>query len=122
MEWNSTVDELIAATAEAREVIREMHAATKDLDHAVRKARYVIKEEMDRITSDISSEIRQRTDTEIGILSKEIRASVDAAVARIHDDFGKISKKQIELVKKQAAIDLRIKEIEVNGDGHAPEL
>lgn len=87
-----TLNELITATAEARETIREMHAATKDLKQAIKDARRVIGYELQsQVAEKVSSEIRTAIDSELGILSREVRAAMDKAVAKVQAEITKLS-------------------------------
>ena len=54
----STIDDLIAATTEAREVIRELHSATKDLRQLVTQARKIPQEVMDYLGARIGEAAR----------------------------------------------------------------
>lgn len=100
---NPTYDELVAATVAARDVITQMHQATKDLSDALRKTRHFINEEVKGLTTGIPEEIQKRVDTEIGILKSELRAAMNVATKQIQDDFAKISDKQNEIL---AAVDV----------------
>jgi predicted transcriptional regulator len=84
MSDNPTLDDLIQATAEARDVIREMHAATKSLNAAVREARQVTRDELGTSVHDA---IAATVNSQLAILTTEIHEAMDKAVNRVYQQI-----------------------------------
>ena len=88
MSGNSTADELIAATVEARELIREAHEAVRDLSRAVQEARRIIREEVDGA---VQGKIQEAVASELETLSTEVRTAMDVAVRKVHMELERIA-------------------------------
>jgi chromosome segregation ATPase len=80
----SEVDRLEAAISECREVIREAHAATKDLRAAVREA----KQEVRALTTDeVAANIRAEVSQQLEELGERTREAVTAATQKVISEF-----------------------------------
>lgn len=84
----SEVDRLEAAVGECREMIREAHAATKDLRTAVREA----KKEMsalarDEVAAQVQAEVSRQLE-ELGIRTSEAISAATQKVIAEFDRFG----------------------------------
>jgi chromosome segregation ATPase len=80
----SELDRLEAAVGECREMIREAHAATKDLRAAVREAKREVQdlakdEVADRIQAEVSSQLEE--------LGERTREAVSAATQKVIAEF-----------------------------------
>ncbi len=80
----SEMDRLEAAVSECREMIREAHAATKDLRAAVREAR----QEMRALATDeVAALIRAEVSRQLGELDERTREAVTAATQKVLSEF-----------------------------------
>ena len=80
----SEMDRLEAAVSECREMIREAHAATKDLRAAVREAR----QEMRALATDeVAALIRAEVSRQLGELDERTREAVTAATQKVISEF-----------------------------------
>ena len=80
----SEVDRLEAAISECREVIREAHAATKDLRAAVREA----KQEVRALAADeVAANIRAEVSQQLEELGERTREAVTAATQKVISEF-----------------------------------
>ncbi len=78
------LDRLEAAIGECREMIREAHAATKDLKTAVREA----KKEMPALARDeVAAQIQQEVSRQLEELGERTRAAVEAATQKVIAEF-----------------------------------
>jgi hypothetical protein len=77
-------DRLEAAIAECREMIREAHAATKDLRTAVREA----KKEVQALGRDeVAAHVQHEVSRQLEELGERTRAAVDAATQKVIAEF-----------------------------------
>jgi hypothetical protein len=84
----SEQDRLEAAISECREMIREAHAATKDLRAAVREARQEIRTlARDEVTAQIQSEVSRQLE-ELGERTGEAITAATQKVIAEFDRFG----------------------------------
>ncbi len=80
----SDVDRLEAAVSECREMIREAHAATKDLRAAVREA----KQEARALASDeVAAQIQAEVSRQLEELGERTREAVTAATQKVISEF-----------------------------------
>jgi len=80
----SETDRLEAAVAECREMIREAHAATKDLRTAVREA----KKEVQALTRDeVAAHLQQEVSRQLEELGERTREAVTAATQKVIAEF-----------------------------------
>ena len=80
----SEVDRLEAALGECREVIREAHAATKDLRAAVREA----KQEVRALTTDeVAAHIHAEVSGQLEELGERTREAIVAATQKVISEF-----------------------------------
>jgi hypothetical protein len=80
----SDIDRLEAAVAECREMIREAHAATKDLRAAVREA----KQEVRALASDeVAAQIRAEVSQQLEELGERTREAITAATQKVISEF-----------------------------------
>jgi hypothetical protein len=80
----SDVDRLEAAVSECREMIREAHAATKDLRAAVREA----KQEARSLASDeVAAQIRSEVSRQLDELSERTSEAVTTATQKVITEF-----------------------------------
>jgi hypothetical protein len=78
------VDRLEAAVAECREMVREAHAATKDLRTAVREA----KSEIRALTNDeVAAHIQAEVSQQLEVMSDQISEAITAATQKVIADF-----------------------------------
>jgi hypothetical protein len=78
------VDRLEAAVAECREMVREAHAATKDLRTAVREA----KSEIRALTNDeVAAHIQAEVSQQLEVMSEQIGEAITAATQKVIADF-----------------------------------
>jgi phage protein D len=78
------VDRLEAAVAECREMVREAHAATKDLRTAVREA----KSEIRALTNDeVAAHIQAEVSRQLEVMSEQISEAITAATQKVIADF-----------------------------------
>jgi Sec-independent protein translocase protein TatA len=84
----SELDRLEAALGECREVIREAHAATKDLRAAVREAKQEVRAlATDEVTAHIQAEVSRQLE-ELGERTREAIAAATQKVISEFDRFG----------------------------------
>jgi hypothetical protein len=80
----SDVDRLEAAIGECREVIREAHAATKDLRAAVREA----KQEVRALTTDeVAAHVRAEVSGQLEKLEERTREAITVATQKVISEF-----------------------------------
>jgi hypothetical protein len=80
----SELDRLEAAIGECREVIREAHAATKDLRAAVREA----KQEMRALTTDeVAAHVRAEVSGQLEELEERTREAITVATQKVISEF-----------------------------------
>jgi hypothetical protein len=80
----SELDRLEAALGECREVIREAHAATKDLRAAVREA----KQEVRALTTDeVAAHVRAEVSGQLEELEERTREAIAAATQKVISEF-----------------------------------
>jgi allophanate hydrolase subunit 2 len=80
----SELDRLEAALGECREVIREAHAATKDLRAAVREA----KQEVRALTTDeVAAQVRAEASGQLEELEERTREAIAAATQKVISEF-----------------------------------
>jgi hypothetical protein len=80
----SDIDRLEAAVSECREMIREAHAATKDLRAAVREA----KQEVRALASDeVAAQIRAEVSQQLEELGERTSEAVTAATQKVIAEF-----------------------------------
>ena len=80
----SELDRLEAAAAECREMIREAHAATKDLRAAVREA----KRELQELGKDeVAAHIQREVSRQLEELGERTREAVTAATQKVIAEF-----------------------------------
>ncbi len=80
----SELDRLEAARAECREMIREAHAATKDLRAAVREAR---QESRTLAQDEVASHIRAEVSRQLEDLGERTREAITAATQKVIAEF-----------------------------------
>ena len=80
----SEVDRLEAAISECREVIREAHAATKDLRAAVREAKQEVRA---LATDEVAANIRAEVSQQLEELGERTRQAVTAATQKVISEF-----------------------------------
>jgi hypothetical protein len=78
------LDRLEAAVGECREMIREAHAATKDLRAAVREAK---KELHDLAKDEIAAHIQREVSRQLEELGEQTSAAVQAATQKVIAEF-----------------------------------
>jgi len=80
----SELDRLEAATSECREMIREAHAATKDLRAAVREA----KQEMRTLASDeVAAQVHLEVSRQLEELGERTAEAITAATQKVIAEF-----------------------------------
>jgi len=80
----SDVDRLQAAMSECREMIREAHAATKDLRTAVREA----KQELQALTQDeVAAQVRGEVSRQLEELGERTREAITASTQKVIAEF-----------------------------------
>jgi len=80
----SDLDRLEAAVGECREMIREAHAATKDLRAAVREA----KQELRALTKDeVAAQIHLEVSRQLGELGERTSEAITAATQKVISEF-----------------------------------
>jgi hypothetical protein len=78
------VSRLEAAIAECREMVREAHAATKDLRTAVREA----KRELHTMTEDeVAGQLHEEVSRQLDELEERTREAIIAATQKVLSDF-----------------------------------
>jgi DNA topoisomerase VI subunit B len=77
-------DKLEAAIAECREMIREAHAATKDLRTAVREAK---REVHDLTRDEVAAHLQQEVSRQVGELSERTGQAITAATQKVIAEF-----------------------------------
>ncbi len=80
----SELDRLEAAVGECREMIREAHAATKDLRTAVREAR---RELEDLAKDEVAAHIHREVSRQLEELDERTREAVTAATQKVIAEF-----------------------------------
>jgi hypothetical protein len=80
----SEVDRLNAAVSECREMIREAHAATKDLRAAVRDAK---KELQDLAKDEVADQIQHEVSRQVEELGEQTSAAIKAATQKVIAEF-----------------------------------
>jgi hypothetical protein len=80
----SELDRLEAAVGECREMIREAHAATKDLRSAVREA----KGELRALAKDeVAAQIQLEVSRQLDVLDERTREAITAATQKVIAEF-----------------------------------
>ena len=80
----SELDRLEAAVGECREMVREAHAATKDLRAAVREA----KKEVQALTKDeVAAHVQQEVSRQLEELDERTREAITAATQKVIAEF-----------------------------------
>jgi len=80
----SELDRLEAAMSECREMIRDAHAATKDLRAAVREA----KQELNALTHDeVAAQVRQEVSRQLEELGARTGEAITAATQKVIAEF-----------------------------------
>ncbi len=80
----SELDRLEAALGECREMIREAHAATKDLRTAVREARQEVRAlATDEVTAHVQAEVSRQLEE----LDERTREAITAATQKVISEF-----------------------------------
>jgi len=80
----SELDRLEAAAGECREMIREAHAATKDLRAAVREAK---RELQDLAKDEVAAQIQQEVSRQLEQLGERTSEAVSAATQKVIAEF-----------------------------------
>ena len=80
----SELDRLEAAVGECREMIREAHAATKDLRAAVREAK---RELQDLAKDEVAGHIQREVSRQLEELGERTREAVSAATQKVIAEF-----------------------------------
>ncbi len=80
----SELDRLEAAVGECREMIREAHAATKDLRAAVREAKLELR---DLAKDEVGVRIEGEVSRQLGELGERTREAVSAATQKVIAEF-----------------------------------
>ena len=80
----SEADRLEAAVAECREMIREAHAATKDLRTAVRDAK---KELQDLARDEVAAQVQREVSHQLEELGEQTAAAIRAATEKVIAEF-----------------------------------
>lgn len=80
----SDLDRLEAAVGECREMIREAHAATKDLRAAVRDAK---RELHDLAKDEVAAQIEVEVSRQLTDLDEQTRAAITAATQKVIAEF-----------------------------------
>jgi chromosome segregation ATPase len=80
----SELDRLEAAVGECREMIREAHAATKDLRAAVREAK---KEVQDLATDEVAAHIQREVSRQLEELGERTSEAVSTATQKVIAEF-----------------------------------
>jgi hypothetical protein len=80
----SELDRLEAAAGECRELIREAHAATKDLRAAVREAK---RELQDLAKDEVAAHIQREVSRQLEELGEQTREAVSVATQKIIAEF-----------------------------------
>jgi hypothetical protein len=80
----SEADRLEAAVAESREMIREAHAATKDLRAAVRDAK---RELQDLAKDEVAAQVQREVSHQLEELGEQTAAAIRAATEKVIAEF-----------------------------------
>ena len=80
----SELDRLEAAVGECREMIREAHAATKDLRAAVREAK---RELQDLAKDEVATHLQQEVSSQLEELSERTGEAIGAATQKVIAEF-----------------------------------
>ena len=80
----SELDRLEAAVGECREMVREAHAATKDLRAAVREAK---KEVQDLAKDEVAAHVQQEVSRQLEELDERTREAINAATQKVIAEF-----------------------------------
>jgi methyl-accepting chemotaxis protein len=80
----SELDRLEAAVGECREMVREAHAATKDLRAAVREAK---KEVQDLAKDEVTAHVQQEVSRQLEELDERTREAITAATQKVIAEF-----------------------------------
>jgi predicted transcriptional regulator len=80
----SELDRLEAALGECREMIREAHAATKDLRAAVREAKQEVR---DLTTDEVAARLHAEVSRQLEELGERTREAITAATQKVISEF-----------------------------------
>jgi chromosome segregation ATPase len=80
----SELDRLEAAVGECREMIREAHAATKDLRAAVREAK---RELQDLAKDEVAAQVQREVSGQLEELGEQTSAAIKAATQKVIAEF-----------------------------------
>jgi phage protein D len=83
-ETMSELDRLEAAVGECREMVREAHAATKDLRAAVREAK---KEVQDLAKDEVAAHVQQEVSRQLEELDERTHEAITAATQKVIAEF-----------------------------------
>lgn len=83
-EWNATIERLVAATEDAREVIREAHGVSRDLRQMITETRQLIASGTEEAMRErLNAEVKEAVDA----LGRETEKAMRAAVERVSQKF-----------------------------------
>lgn len=83
-EWNATIERLVAATEDAREVIREAHGASRDLRQLVTETRQLIASGTEEAMQEkLNAAVKESVDA----LGKSTGKAMREAVERVNQEF-----------------------------------
>jgi hypothetical protein len=86
-EWNATIERLVAATEDAREVIREAHGATRDLRQLIAETRRMIASEVEAtLKKQLVTSVKESME-QVGAATKD---AMDEAVRRVNAKFDEL--------------------------------
>jgi ABC-type transporter Mla subunit MlaD len=87
-DWNSTIDKLVAATADARDVIREAHGVTRDLRHVITEARHLIGSGVEEALQEkLGAAVKEAVDG----LGKATRKAMEESVDKVNRQFDELA-------------------------------
>jgi hypothetical protein len=83
-EWNATIERLVAATEDAREVIREAHGAARDLRQLITETRQLIATGTEEA---MGQKLNAAVKDAVDALGRETEKAMRAAVERVNRKF-----------------------------------
>jgi hypothetical protein len=87
-DWDTTIEKLIAATEDTREVIREAHGVSRDLRQLIAEARKMIASDVEAaLKKQLITSVREAMD-QVGSATQE---AMDAAVLRVNAKFDELA-------------------------------
>jgi hypothetical protein len=92
-DWDSTIDRLIAATTDAREVITEAHGVTRDLRQALAEARELLARTVpEAVSAELNGRLKEVVDEAVTVLGEATTKAINASVVKVGREFSRLER------------------------------